>query len=144
MRAGARAVALQKNPWNLSRIEHLKLALVQRTNQPLYRAYLLKETLAAILDGGQVNVARDKLHEGIAWATRSRLQPFRRVARTINKHIEGIVSYVATGLSSERKEGINGKIRTITLRSFGSHGASSLIALIKLCCGGISLAPVHR
>jgi transposase len=136
--------ALQKNPWNLSRIEHLKLALVQRTNQPLYRAYLLKETLAAILDGGQVNVARDKLHEWIAWATRSRLPPFRRVARTINKHIEGIVAYVATGLSSARSEGLNGKIRTITRRSFGFHGASSLIALIKLCCGGLSLTPVHR
>ena len=136
--------ALQKNPWNLSGIEYMKLALVQRTNRPLYRAYLLKETLAQILDGGQVNVARDKLLEWIAWATRSRLRPFRRVARTIKKHIEGIVAYVATGLSSGRSEGLNGKIRTITRRSFGFHSASSLIALIKLCCGGLSLAPVHR
>jgi transposase len=136
--------ALQKNPWNLSGVEYLKLAMVQRTNQPLYRAYLLKETLAAILDGGQVNVARDKLLEWIAWAARSRLPPFRRVARTVKKHIEGIVAYVATGLSSGRSEGLNGKIRTITRRSFGFHSATSLIALIKLCCGGLSLAPVHR
>jgi len=136
--------ALQKNPWNLSDIEYVKLALVQRTNRPLYRAYLLKETLAKILDGGQVNIARDKLLEWIAWATRSRLPPFRRVARTIKQHIEGIVAYVATGLSSGRSEGLNGKIRTITRRSFGFHSASSLIALIKLCCGGLSLAPAHR
>ena len=51
--------ALQKNTWNLYHIEHQKLALVQRTNQPLYRAYLLKETLAAILEGGQAKVAGD-------------------------------------------------------------------------------------
>ena len=136
--------ALQKNPWNLSDIEYVRLALVQRTNRPLYRAYLLKETLAKILDGAQVNVARDKLLEWTAWAARSRLSPFRKVARTIKQHLEGIVAYVATGLSSGRSEGINGKIRTITRRSFGFHGASSLIALIKLCCGGITLAPVHR
>ena len=135
---------LQKNPWNLSDVEQGKLTDVQRTNRPLYRAYLLKETLARILDGGQVNVARDKLLDWIAWATRSRLPPFRRVARTIKKHIEGIVAYCATGLNSGRSEGLNGKIRTITRRSFGFHSATSLIALITLCCGRIVLSPVHR
>jgi transposase len=117
---------------------------VQRTNRPLNRAYLLKQTLARILDGGQVNVARDKLLDSIAWATRSRLPPFRKVARTIKKHIEGIVSYCATGLNSGRSEGLNGKIRTITRRSFGFHSASSLVALIALCCGGITLRACSR
>lgn len=135
---------LQKNPWNLSDVEQGKLTDVQRTNRPLYRAYLLKETLARILDGGQVNVARDKLLDWIGWAARSRLPPFRRVARTIKKHIEGIVAYCATGLNSGRSEGLNGKIRTITRRSFGFHSASSLIALIHLCCGALTLSPVHR
>jgi transposase len=136
--------ALQKNPWNLTDVEQGKLTDVQRTNRPLYRAYLLKETLARILDGAQVNVARDKLLDWIAWATRSRLPPFRRVARTIKQYIEGIVAYVATGLNSGRSEGLNGKIRTITRRSFGFHSATSLLALITLCCGGITLTPAHR
>jgi transposase len=136
--------ALQKNPWNLTDVEHRKLTEVQRTNRPLYRAYLLKETLAKILDGGQVNVARDRLHEWIGWAARSRLPPFCKVARTIKQYIEGVVAYVATGLSSGRSEGLNGKIRTITRRSFGFHSATSLIALITLCCGGIALTPVLR
>jgi transposase len=135
---------LQKNPWNFSDVEQGKLTDVQPTNRPLYRAYLLKETLARILDGAQVNVAREKLFDWIAWATRSRLPPFRRVARTIKKYIEGIVAYCATGLNSGRSEGLNGKIRTITRRSFGFHSASSLIALITLCCGRIALSPVHR
>jgi transposase len=136
--------ALQKNPWNLTDVEQGKLSDVQRTNRPLYRAYLLKETLATILDGAQVNVARDKLLDWIAWANRSQLPPFRKVAGTIKKYFEGIVAYVATGLSSGRSEGLNGKIRTITRRSFGFHSATSLIALITLCCGGINLLPVHR
>jgi transposase len=113
--------ALQKNPWNLTDVEQGKLTDVQRTNRPLY-----------------------KLLDWIAWANRSQLRPFRKVAGTIKKHIEGIVAYVATGLSSGRSEGLNGKIRTITRRSFGFHSATSLIALITLCCGGINLLPVHK
>ncbi len=54
--------ALQKNPWNLTVAEQEKLAVLQRTNRPLYRAYLLKESLAGILDGRQVNVARRRCY----------------------------------------------------------------------------------
>ncbi|MEO7033110.1 MAG: ISL3 family transposase [Polyangiaceae bacterium] len=135
---------LQKSPWNLTALETEKVALVQERNQPLYRAYLLKETLAAILDGRQVNVARRKLAEWVDWAARSRLEPFAKVARTISKHMEGIVGYVATRLSNGRIEGNNGKIRTITRRSYGFADPSSVIALIHLCFSGIDVAPRRR
>ena len=136
--------ALQKNPWNLSRFERDKLATLQRANKALYRAYLLKESLAGVLDRRQVHVARAKLAEWLAWATRSRLAPFRKLARTVRRHAEGILAYVDTGLSNGRSEGINGKIRTLTRRAYGFHSAESLIALIFLCCTGIRLAPVHK
>jgi transposase len=135
---------LQKNPWNLTQPEQEKLAEVQKHNRPLYRAYLLKETLAAILDGGQVNVARAKLAEWTGWAARSRLEPLKKLARTVKEHAEGIVGYVATGLSNGRVEGLNGKVRTITRRAYGFHRASNLIALLFLCCSGILLAPLRR
>ena len=136
--------ALQKNPWNLSAIDTAKLAEVQRTNRPLYRAYLLKETLAAILDRRQVHVARDKLLDWIDWATRSRLPPFRTVARTIRKHLEGILAYVSTGLSNARAEARIGTVRAITKRSFGFHDPYSLIGLIMLCCSGLALSPAFH
>lgn len=135
---------LQKNPWNLTPIESQRLSLLQRVNQPIYRAYLLKESLAAVLDRRQPNVARDKLHDWIGWAMRSRLPPFRKVAATIKAHIDGIVAYVGTKLSNGRTEGMNGKIRTITRRSFGFHSATSLIGLIFLCCSGINLLPIQK
>jgi len=136
--------ALQKNPWNLSALETAKLAAVQRTNRSLYRAYLLKETVAAILDRRQVNVARDKLLDWTDWAARSRLAPFRTVARTIRKHFEGILAYVSTGLSNARAEARVGTVRTITKRSFGFHDPYSLIGLIMLCCSGLALSPAFH
>jgi transposase len=136
--------ALQKRPWNLTQPETEKLAVLQRRNRVLFRGYLLKEALAAILDGRQVHVARDRLNDWIGWAARSRLEPFRKVARTVKEHIEGIVAYVATGLSNGPAEGTNGKVRTITRRAYGFHRASSLIALLFLCCSGIVLMPLRR
>jgi transposase len=135
--------ALQKNPWNLNAVESSKLVEVQRTNRRLYRAYLLKETLAAILDRRQPNVARDKMHDWIRWARRSHLAPFKKAAATIRTHLDGIIAYVATGLSNGPTEALNGKARTITRRSYGFHSATSLISMLFLCCSGIVLHPSH-
>jgi transposase len=147
--AAARAVkhtrwALQKNPWNLTSFERERLSSLQRANRTLYRAYLLKESLAEILDRRQVNIAREKLEEWVAWAKHSQLPPFRKLAQTVREHAEGILGYVATGLSNGRSEGLNGKIRTLTRRAYGFHSAESLIALIFLCCSGVTLEPVHK
>jgi transposase len=136
--------ALLKNPWNLNAVEEDKLAEVQRTNRPLYRAYLLKETLAEILGRRQVHVVRNKLRDWISWARRSRLPPFKRLAGTLRRHFEGVLGFVATGLSNGPIEGLNGKVRTITRRAYGFHSAGSLISLIFLCCAGLTLRPVFK
>jgi transposase len=134
---------LQKNPENLSSAERRKVAQVQATNRPLYRAYLLKDSLAHILGRRQYYVARDELQGWLAWASRSKLAPFVRVARTIRKHLSGILAYLNTGLSNGRVEGLNGKARVITRRSYGFHSASSLIAMLFLCCSLPALSSVR-
>jgi len=134
--------ALQKNPWNMTALESEKLTKLPRANKRLFRAYLLKEALAGILDGKQVHVARRKLGEWTSWAARSRLDPFRKLAKTVRRYEEGILAYISTRLSNGRTEALNGKARTITRRAYGLHSASALIALLKLCCSGIALKPI--
>jgi transposase len=102
---------------------------------------MLKESLAAILDGRQINVARRRIQLWIAEARRSRLPHFARIAGTIEKHLDGILEYIRSRLTNGPTEGLNGKIRTITRRSFGFHSASALIAMIFLCCGGVHVTP---
>lgn len=133
---------LQKKPENLSSAERHKLAEIQANHMPLYRAYLLKDALTSTLDRRQYYVARDKLQDRLAWASRSKLAPFVRVARTIRKHLHGILAYLNTRLSNGRAEGLNGKVRVITRRSYGLHSAKSLIAMLFLCCSLPALTPV--
>src|SRR5215217_3095904 len=75
----------------------------------------------------------------LAWASRSRLKPFVRLARTLRAHRDGILAAIRLGLSNGRLEGLNSKIRLISHRSFGFHSADALIALVYLCCTGIDI-----
>lgn len=134
---------LHKNPWNLSTIEENRLTELQRVNKPLYRGYLLKESLLEILDSCSLFVARRKLDEWLSWAARSRLAPFKKLAKTVNKYKEGIFEYISTRMSNGRVEGINRKIRTVTRRSYGFHSPTNLIAMLFLCCSGLDIEPVH-
>ena len=135
--------ALQKNPWNLDADQKKTLQEIRERNEPLSRAYELKESLRGILDRHQVNVARVKLNEWVDWASRSHLAPFVRVAKTIRKYMDGILEYIRTGFNNGRAEGINNKVRAITKRAYGFHHATSLISMVLLCCGGLHLDPSH-
>lgn len=133
--------ALWKNPWNLSKVEKNKLSTIERTNKPLYRAYLLKEMLAKALDYKQPKRARQTLREWLSWASRSRLQPFVKTARTIRSHLEGVLAYVEERITNGVVEGMNTRIRMVARRAYGFHGSCSLISMMYLCCGGLDLSP---
>ena len=133
--------ALLKNPWNLSHTEKGKLAEVQRTNRRLYRGYLLLQTLAQALDYCQPWRAERALRKWLAWASRSKLKPFVKVARTIRKHFQGIMAYIRTRLTNGLVEGLNTKLRMVARRAFGFHSHTALIAMLYLTSGGIKLNP---
>ena len=133
--------ALLKNPWNLNRKEKQKLNELQQTNAKIYRAYLLKESLAQALDYRQPWRAKRALREWLAWASRSKLKPFVKTARTIRKHFDGVLAYVEGRLTNGIVEGFNNKLRMIARRAFGFHSPPPLIAMLYLCCVGITLNP---
>jgi len=133
--------ALLKNPWNLNVTERGQLSSLQRTNARLYRAYLLKETLAKALDYRQPKRAERALRDWLSWASRSRLKPFVRVARTVRKHFDGILAYIKDRLTNGVVEGINNRLRMIARRAYGFHSHHPLVAMLFLCCGGIELSP---
>ncbi len=86
-------------------------------------------------------LASDAVDEWLAWASRSKLKPFVKAARTIRKHRAGILAYVKTRLRNGLVEGFNGKIRMIARRAFGLHSHQSLSAMFFLNCGGLELCP---
>jgi transposase len=130
---GAR-FALCKNPEHLTGRQRAKLSTVQNTNRRLYRAYLLKEQLRQVYRIPPQH-AGALLDAWLAWAQRSRLKPFVKLAATITEHRPGIQAAIEHGLSNARVEAANTTIRLITRRAFGFHSADALIALAMLTLG---------
>jgi transposase len=129
--------SLLKAPENQTVGQLATLWEVQQANRQLYRAFLLREELRLLYHLDDPRLAPAHLDAWLTWASRSRLTPFVRLARTLREHRAGILAAIRLGLSNGRLEALNSKIRLISHRSFGFHSADALIALIHLCCTGI-------
>jgi len=132
---GAR-FALWKNPDRLTERQKLKLAQIQQTNKPLFRAYLLCQQLRMIYRVGCEH-ALTLLDAWLAWARRCRLHPFVKLAKTITKQRAGIEAALHHGLSNAPVEQVKTQIRLITRRGFGYHSPWAVIALAMLSLGGL-------
>lgn len=148
LRGSDQAKAVKGSRFSMQRREHnqtdkdrTRLSDIQRAHKPLFRAYLLKETLAEALDIDDPDEADRELDGWLSWASRSRLRPFVKVARTIREHRDGIRAYLRERLTNGIVEGINNKLRAIARRAFGFHSPEALIAMLFLCCSGIVLDP---
>ena len=121
---------LLKHPARLKPGEKRRLAALRRQNRALDRAYELKEYLAIILEQATPDEAPDMLDQWLAWAARSRLAPFVKLARTVRKHAAGILAYLNTKMTNGPVEGFNNKLRVIARRAT----ASTRTARSSPCC----------
>jgi transposase len=139
---GAR-YSLLKDTANQTPKQLLKLAEVVTTNKAMYRAFLLYSELRYVYKLPK-HEAAERLDAWLAWASRSRLKPFIKLARTLRKHRTGVLAAVELGISNGRLEALNSKVRLLSHRAYGFHSADALIAMIYLCCAGITIALPHR
>jgi transposase len=127
--------ALWKNPDHLNGAQRASLAAIERDNAPLYRAYLLKEQLRAVFQAGLDGLGL--LERWLAWAARSKLKPFVKLARSVRAHRQDIYAALIHGLSNARTEATNTKLRLLTRLAYGFHSHAPLIALAMLKLGGL-------
>ena len=126
--------ALWKNAENLTPRQERKLVWIQRVNQPLFRAHLLKEHLRLVFQLPFME-AVELLETWMQWAWRSRIDAFVRLGDTIANHIDAVLITLEHRLSNALVEAVNTRIRLLTRRAFGFHSAQPLIALAMLSFG---------
>jgi len=127
--------SLWKNPARLSPAERARLDYIAATHPRLHRAWALKEGLRVAVTGsgpGAINA----LDRWVAWAQRSRIASFVRLARRIREHRSAIVATITHRLTNALVESFNTKIRLIARRAFGFHHVDALIALARLTLSG--------
>ncbi len=118
---------------------------LRRSRSVLYRCWQLKEGLRDLYRLADPADAPAHLEWWLRWACRIRIPAFITLAKTIRANRDRILAAIELGLSNSKLEGINSKIRLINHRGYGHHSAAALIAMIYLCCGGITVQlPTER
>ncbi len=77
----------------------------------------------------------------LSWAVRSRLEPIKKVARTIKKHLWGILNAIVLKVSNGPAEGLNRRIKMIKVRSRGFRNKDRFANAIYFHLGGLDLYP---
>ncbi len=137
--------ALLKDPDALKPDQLQVLHELRRTGSVLYRCWQLKEGLRDLYRLEDPTDAPAHLNWWLAWACRCRIPAFVTLSKTIRANHDRILAAIELDLSNSKLEGLNSKIRLINHRGYGHHSAPALIAMIYLCCGGLTIAlPTER
>ncbi len=141
----ARQLGARQDPANLTDHQLETLDTLRKRRSVLFRAWLLKAYLRDLYRLARAANAPAHLDRWLAWASRSRIPAFVKLAKTIRANRERILDAIELGLSNSKLEGINSKIRLINHRGYGHHSAAAVIAMIYLCSGGITMQlPTQR
>jgi len=128
---------LLRNWENLSSKQKGTIRDLERANQRAFRAWQLKEELRDIMSM-PLAVARRALDDWLSYASRSRLAPFVKLARTIRHYrasIEATLEWKITNGISESNNAAIGRIRSAAR---GFHDPESFITMIMLDRAGIA------
>lgn len=131
--------ALLKDPDQLLDSQLDVLCELRRNRSVLYRCWQLKEGIRDLYRLARPADAAAHLDWWLAWACRSRIPAFVALSKTVRANRDRIIAAVELGLSNSKLEGLNSKIRLINHRGYGHHSAAAVIAMIYLCCGGITV-----
>lgn len=106
------------------------------------RAWTIKESLREIY-AARLNLpeATRLLGKWYGWAIRSRLEPVKRVARTIKEHRDGVLRVFETGATTALLEGVNSLIQAAKARARGYGTTRHLIASAYLIAGKLRHLP---
>jgi transposase len=112
---------LLKRRDNLTDKETVKLSEVLKYNLRTVRAHLQREEFQRFWEYERPSWAGRFLDEWTGRVMRSRLEPMKKVARTLRNHRELILNWFrAKGeISSGAVEGLNNKVKLVTRKSYG-------------------------
>lgn len=127
---------MRKNPRGWSQTQTEAMHWLQRSNLKSARAWRLKQALrevyASALASNSEAQARAALGRWLSWARRCRLEPFKRLARTLAERIDGVVRGMLDGRSNAFVEAMNGLLQQTKTAARGFRTAENFIAIAYL------------
>lgn len=128
---------LLRNWENLSPKQKGTIRDLERANRRSFRGWQLKEELRDIMSMPLI-AAQRALNDWLSYASRSRLDPFVKLARTIRLYRDSIEATIEWKLTNGISESNNAAIGRIRSAARGFHDPESFITMIMLDRAGIA------
>ncbi len=124
---------------NMGNRNQSKLNQLERLNEPLYRAYLHKESFFEFFtfQSHEITKAGEFLDEWVRDAATIPMEAFKYFVGYIERHRDRILNIIKTGRSSSFSEAINRKINVLIGMAYGYHCLEYLKLKILQRCGAI-------
>lgn len=130
-----------RNPNNMSREQWCHFKELRESALKTARAWAIKEFAMSLWRYVSRTWAGKGWTRWLAWAVRSRLDPVKKVAKTIKTHLWGILNAIVLKVSNGGAESINGRIQLIKARSRGFRNKARFRNAIYFYLGGLDLYP---
>lgn len=130
------------NPENLADDRWIKFEALKDQELKTSRAWAIKEQFRWFWEYRYAGNARKFFDRWYAWATRSRLEPIRDVAKTLKRHLGNILTYFRHKITNAMTEGFNSRIQSIKSQARGFRAFRNYRTRILFHCGKLDLLPV--
>lgn len=110
---------LLRNKENLVHNNRVRLRELLDANKRLAAVYVLKDDLSHLWDYKYEAAARRFWEEWYRRAMKSRIEPLKKFAKSLEKHIDGILAHCRYPMNTSVIEGINNTIKVIKRMAYG-------------------------
>jgi transposase len=104
---------------NLNESQSQRLNTITNLNQNLYQAYLLKEEFRSIMNELRESEGRTAIIQWIESVMATNLEPLKKFARLIKRHLQKLLNYFVHPIASGLAEGLNNLIATVKKKAYG-------------------------
>ena len=128
-----------KNEANLTANQSTMLDALASTNLKTARAWRMRLAFQDIYAQPSRGWGEAFFSRWISWARRSRLEPMKAVARTMEKHRDGILAWFDGNISNGLIEGINSLVQAAKAKARGYRNSETLKAVTYLIAGKLDI-----
>jgi transposase len=128
-----------KNAPNLTANQSTMLDALASTNLKTARAWRMRLAFQDIYAQPTRDWGTLFFDKWISWAKRSRLEPMKAVARTMDKHRNGILAWFDSRISNGLIEGINSLVQAAKAKARGYRNSKTLKAVTYMIAGKLDL-----
>jgi transposase len=128
-----------KNERRLSVAQFTALAELTRMHLKTARAYRLRLAFQEMFTAPSLDWGELIFDRWYGWAIRSRLEPMKKVARTLKQHQDGVLRWFDTKIANGLIEAINSLVQAAKAKARGYRSLRNLIAITYLIAGKIDL-----